>query len=333
MRSSRDISAIILSSFLTLLVSVISTVPVLAQTQDEGSTLQRGYRTGYSDGFMAGYKDTIDTMAKEYSRHAEYTKADRAYNQDYGSIEDYRDGYQQGFEAGYDTGFEKRAFDSTLPTDIKRRGVVAPAISTDNNAGVTNTDQTSTPAGFQSTGNAIIIIPRDTEMVLELQDDVNTKETREGTKFTAKVAAPSEIAGATIEGRVSKITKPGRIKGRSELSLSFDRIVLSDSRWSNFSAMLTEVVAVKGDNVKRVDEEGTAIGQNSHKRNAIKVGAPAGAGMIIGAVTGGPVGAAVGAGVGAAFGVGAVVVQRGKHIRLNRNQQLRVRTSYETQIR
>ena len=136
-----------------------------------------------------------------------------------------------------------------------------------------------------------------------------------------------------MSNRVSKITKPGRFKQRSEMSLSFDRIVLDDTRWSNFSAVLTEVMAVKGDNVKSVDNEGTAIGQNSYKRNAVKIGAPAGAGLIIGGIAGGPVGAAVGAGVGAAFGVGAVVVQRGKHIRLNRNQQLRVRTAYETQIR
>jgi hypothetical protein len=42
---------------------------------------------------------------------------------------------------------------------------------------------------------------------------------------------------------------------------------------------------------------------------------------------------AVGAGVGAAFGVGAVVIERGKHIKLNQSQQLRIKTSYETQIR
>ena len=41
----------------------------------------------------------------------------------------------------------------------------------------------------------------------------------------------------------------------------------------------------------------------------------------------------VGAGVGAAFGVGAVVIERGKDIRLNVNQQLRVKSAYETQIR
>jgi hypothetical protein len=42
---------------------------------------------------------------------------------------------------------------------------------------------------------------------------------------------------------------------------------------------------------------------------------------------------AVGAGVGAAFGVGAVVVERGKHIKIVPGQQLRIKTAYETQIR
>lgn len=340
MKSNRNISAVILSIFLSVLISGMAATSVTAQTQDAQESLQRGYRTGYSDGFMAGYKDTIDSLGKEYTRHAEYSKADRAYSKDYGSIDDYRDGYQQGFETGYDTGFEKRSFEANLPANLQRR--VAPVNSqiTTTETTATNvpaTDQSSSPAtstsSYQSSSNATIIIPRDTDLVIELQDDLSTQQAREGDRFTAKVTAPSEIAGATIEGRVRKITKPGRLKQRSELSLSFDRIVLSDSRWSNFSAVLTEVYAVKGDNVKRVDVEGTAIGQNSYKQDAIRIGAPTGAGMLIGGIVGGPVGVAVGAGVGAAFGVGAVVVQRGKHIRLNRNQQLRVKTAYETQIR
>jgi hypothetical protein len=168
---------------------------------------------------------------------------------------------------------------------------------------------------------------------VELQNDLGTERNKEGDKFTAKVVSPEEISGAVIEGRIDKIQRPGRLKRRSELSLSFDRIVLSDNRWSNFNAMLSEVIPVKGDNVRRVDSEGTAVGKSSIKSDTIKVGATTGTGAVIGGVAGGPVGAAVGAGVGAAFGVGAVVIERGKHVQLNQNQQLRIRTSYETQIR
>jgi len=185
----------------------------------------------------------------------------------------------------------------------------------------------------QSVSNVTFIVPRDTELVIELDNDVSTEIAREGEKFTGKVTAPAEIAGATVEGHVSKVSKPNHIRRRSELLLSFDRLVLSDSRWSNFSAQLIEVMPMKGDNVRLVDTEGTAIGPRSMKSDAYKVGGGAAAGFLTGAIIGGPVGAVVGAGVGTAAGVGAVVIQRGKHVRLTRGQQLRIRTAYETRIR
>jgi hypothetical protein len=357
MKLTRSLLAIALCfslSFLTFL-----TIPTrTAIAQDSKIALQRGFRTGYSDGYMAGYRDSIENAAKSYSRHSEYARADRAFSKDYGTVTDYRDGYQQGFESGYDTGYEKRSFEANLPQDLKRRGVVAvntqperpePTTQPDNNT-TAGTDQ-STPDNsgtgdqppvikyrtdelkYQADGNAIILIPTDTELIVELLDDLNTDKNREGDKFTARVVSPSEINGAMIEGRISKIRKPGRLKRRSELLLTFDRIVLTENRWSNMSAILTEVLPVKGDNVKKVDSEGTAVGKNSYKEDGIKVGGATGAGLVAGAVIAGPVGAGVGAAVGAAFGVGAVVVERGKHIRLNKNQQLRVKTAYETQIR
>ena len=337
--------SIILSSLAILFAAVTA---VSAQTQDSSIALQRGYRTGYSDGYMAGYRDTIDSIARDYSRHGEYKQADRAFNKDYGTLEVYRDGYQQGFESGYDTGFERRSFEATFPTELKRRGSLVNESQTPANTTPTNTTQTTagttdlikteqqpdtTASNESQAAKPTIMIPRDTELVVELQDDLSTERSRAGDKFTAKIVSPTEIAGATIEGRIAKITHPGRFKRRSEMSLSFDRIVLTDNRWSNFSAMLIEVMPVKGDNVRVVDVEGTAIGKSSTKRDSIKVGAAAGTGLVVGGIVGGPVGAAVGAGMGAAFGVGAVVIERGKHIKLSRNQQMRVKTAYETQIR
>ena len=181
--------------------------------------------------------------------------------------------------------------------------------------------------------DAILLIPADTELIVELTDYLDTEGSRAGDKFTARVVSPAEISGAIVEGHITKVQKPGRIKRRAEMLLSFDRILVSEDRWSNYAAILTEVLPLKGDNIKRVDTEGTVEGKSSTKGDIIKVGAATGAGLVIGAVVGGPVGAGVGAGVGAAFGVGAVVVERGKHIRLQKDQQLRIRTAYETQIR
>jgi hypothetical protein len=343
---------------LSIILIGLPIVPVSAQTtattnQDSQFALQRGYRTGYSDGYMAGYRDTIDSLTRNYTRHEDYIKANRAFSKDYGSLEDFRDGYQQGFESGYDTGFERRSFEANLPTGLKRRGTTIGSSTNLATDTTTTTDGTQTANGAITVGvpatttaatttetqtyptysSATYLIPRDTELILELQEDLSTERSREGEKFTAKVVSPSEIAGATIEGRIVKITAPGRLKRRSELALSFDRIILNDTRWSNFSAQLIEVMPVKGDNVSRVDNEGTAVGKSSIKGDAIKVGAATGTGAVIGGVVGGPVGVAVGAGMGAAFGVGAVVIERGKHVRLGRNQQIRIKTAYETQIR
>jgi hypothetical protein len=354
--------------FSTALLSFIA-LPIAAHGQDAVKiALQRGYRTGYSDGYMAGYRDTIDTVDKSYTRHAEYSKADRAYNKDYGTIEDYKDGYQQGFESGYDTGFEKRSFDAQIPANIGRRGIAQakqpplppvrqpvnePIVETQTQAAITtptvetptatNNADTSEPqpepqkssiqkVAYVTTDDPVIIIPRDTEIILELDESIDTERNREGDKFTARIVSPVEIAGARVEGHIDKVIKPGRLKRRSEMLLSFDRLIINDRRWTNFDAIVAEVLPVKGDNVKNVDDEGTAIGKSTLKGDLTKVGIATGAGAGIGLI-GGPVGMAVGAGVGAAFGVGAVVIERGKHIRLSQAQQLRIKTSYETQIR
>lgn len=86
-------------------------------------------------------------------------------------------------------------------------------------------------------------------------------------------------------------------------------------------------------NVKTVNAEGTVRGKSSLKSDAIIVGSAAGTGGTIGAIAGGPVGFAVGAAVGGAFGLGGVLVARGKDIRLNEGQRLRIRTAFESQIR
>ncbi len=210
----------------------------------------------------------------------------------------------------------------TSPTTTAKRSSTAPYIKT--RAEIAR-------SGFS--GDEIIIIPADTELVIELDKEINTRNVREGDAFTAKIVSPNEIEGAVIEGRVAKNRRPGRLKRRAELLLSFDRIKLTDARWSNFNALIMEVLPMKGDNVKRIDPEGVVEGTRPYKKDGLTVGGATGTGAVIGAVVGGPVGAAVGAGVGAAFGVGAVVVERGNYIKLRETQQLRIKTVYETQIR
>ena len=62
-------------------------------------------------------------------------------------------------------------------------------------------------------------------------------------------------------------------------------------------------------------------------------GLGAATGAIIGAATGSPgAGAAIGATIGAGVGTAGVLTQRGKDIRLDQGQQLRIRTNADAEV-
>lgn len=331
--------------YLMIFAVVFVSLPVAAVGQESRGALLRGYRTGYSDGYMAGYRDSVERAKRDFSKHPDYGKASRVYRSEYGSLEDYRDGYQQGFESGYNTGYDRKEFNSALPLDLSRRGTKAAA-----NVDTVKTADTPQPAApslrepapkvnepqtFNTSlkQEPTIIIPANTEIIVEMLADVSTDESKEGDSFLAKVVAPQEINGVIVEGRVTRIKRPGRVKGNAELQLSFNRIVVNENRWANFNATVIEALPLKGSNIKAIDDEGMVKGKGSLKDDSVKVGAAAGTGGVIGAIAGGPVGAFVGAAIGGAVGIGGVLAMRGKDINLIQGQQLRVRTNFETQIR
>src|SRR5690349_21711234 len=109
--------------FLAFAIFSVSVLPVAAQDpqQNQATALMRGYRTGYSDGYQAGVSDVAGSAAREFHNKAEYEHGDRAYNSNWGPLDEYRDGYQQGFEVGYNSGYDRKPFDSSIPGDLKRR--------------------------------------------------------------------------------------------------------------------------------------------------------------------------------------------------------------------
>ena len=319
-------------------------------TQSTGA-LERGYRTGYSDGYQAGFRDSSDHAARDYRNKEEYKTADRAYVDSYGSLEDYRDGYQQGFEVGYDSGYEHHGFDSTVPSGITRRGVVA----VDNGASATIDDdpQNSSSSSSSSSGSRTggssnggvvtttgsarrtggsLTIPSNTVMRIELLTNLSTEASQKGDRFQARVIEPSEYEGAMLEGRVSRVKRAGRVGGSSELQLSFEQISLN-GRWSDFQAQVIEVISQGGTGVGDVDEEGGVRGSGSTRDDVTKIGAATAIGAIIGAIAGGGKGAAIGAAIGAGVGTGGAISSRGSDIRLPAGQQLKIRTSNYTQIK
>lgn len=319
---------------LVILLSIcISALLAIVPAGAQGTTaLERGYRTGYSDGYNAGFKDVADGAARNYQNKQDYQYADRSYNEAWGPVEDYRDGYQQGFEAGYSAGYDKRQFNSALPTGLRRRGTTAAAPEVINgpvNVEVpANTDDTDRDV-HQRVGS--LAIPRNTILALELLTPVSTDASQRGDRIQAKVIEPAEYAGYIVEGRISQVKRPGKVKGVAELQLAFDQIRSPDNRTATLHAELLEVTPMGGENTD-VDSEGGVRGRDSTKDDAAKVGAASGIGAIIGAIAGGGKGAAIGAIIGGGAGTAGVMTQRGKDIRLEQGQQLKIRTSTDTNV-
>ncbi|HKR11998.1 MAG TPA: hypothetical protein VJT15_08080 [Pyrinomonadaceae bacterium] len=324
---------ILLGVALTGVLSFVSTVDVAAQ----GSTaLERGYRTGYSDGYTAGFRDVTDRAPRDYQNNEDYKRADRSYNEVWGPIEDYRDGYRQGFESGYAAGYEQKQFNSALPAGLRKRGNTGGQVAVDEQTGNTpvtndndNTINNSDAAVNQGAG--AFPIPRNTILALELLNPLSTDVSQRGDRFQARVVEPAQYAGFIVDGRVSQIKRPGKVKGVAELQLSFDQIRSTDHRTAALQAELLEITPM-GDNMPDVDSEGGVKGRDSTKDDAAKVGAASGIGAIIGAIAGGGKGAAIGAIIGGGAGTAGVMTQRGKDIRLDRGQHLKIRTSTDTGV-
>jgi len=318
-----------------LSICVSGLLPIVpAAAQGQTTALERGYRTGYSDGYSAGAKDLSVHAPRNYQNKEDYQRADRGFNDVWGPIEDYRDGYQQGFEAGYTNGYEGQQFNSSLPTGLHRRGTVA---ASNNRSAPGNNDSSANAQPPQAnadntavTANGSLAIPRDTILALELLTPVSTDVSQRGDRIQAKVIEPAQYSGYVVEGRVAALKRPGKVKGVAELQLAFDQIRSTDNRSATLHAELIEISPMGGSYDPQVDSEGGVKGRDSTKDDAAKVGAAAGIGAIIGAIAGGGKGAAIGAVIGGGAGTAGVMTQRGKDIRLERGQHLKIRTSTDT---
>lgn len=319
----------------SICISSLLAIVSAGAAQGQSTALERGYRTGYSDGYTAGFKDVSDKAPRDYRGKDDYQRADRSFNEAWGPIEDYRDGYQQGFEAGYSAGYERQQFNSALPTGLRRRGNTAPVdvnvntapVNNDTAAAPTNENNQNTPV---TTANGSLAIPRNTILAIELLTPVSTDASQRGDRIQARVVEPAEYAGYIVDGHIAQVRRPGKVKGVAQLQLAFDQIRSTDNRVAELHAELVEIAPIGGDNEPQVDSEGGVKGRDSTKDDAAKVGAASGVGAIIGAIAGGGKGAAIGAIIGGGAGTAGVMTQRGRDIRLERGQHLKIRTSTDT---
>ena len=158
-----------------------------------------------------------------------------------------------------------------------------------------------------------VIVRRGSTLGARLDTGVASDASRVEEPIRATLAAPLVAdsvtiapAGSTLLGIVTSVRQSGRVRGRAEIGLRFDRLQTGAVTYDIRTApMRWTAEATKGQDAKRV-------------------GVGAAAGAVIGAIAGGGKGAAVGSAIGAGGGSAVVLATRGEEIRLGSGTRLRV---------
>jgi len=160
-----------------------------------------------------------------------------------------------------------------------------------------------------------------TTVPLSLINSISTKHSLVGDRVYLETAFPvlsnGRIVipvGSYVQGTVTQVKRPGRVKGRAELYVRFDSLILPNGVTRDFRGRMS---GMDGTNRATIDRnEGKVTGEGNKAGDLMKIGEAAGQGAstggIIGAVSGHPgTGVGIGAAAGAAAGLIGILVTRG----------------------
>jgi hypothetical protein len=182
-------------------------------------------------------------------------------------------------------------------------------------------------SSYGSPGRGDFIVSDGVLLSARLNQPLSTKNTREGDRFTLNVIEPGQYRGAVIEGVVARSDRSGRVSGRADMTLDFERIKTRDGRTYKFAGTIDNVSLPSGEKV-RVDREGNVEEDKSQTSRTVTRSAIGGAiGAVIGAIAGGGKGAAIGAAVGVGAGAGSVFIEGRDDLDLPGGTEISIRAS------
>ena len=145
-------------------------------------------------------------------------------------------------------------------------------------------------------------LPAGTGLRMRLETPLSTHKSKVGDVFTGRITQAVVVngqtlvpAGASVTGRVTKLSEPRRIAGKPTIALLPDRIVMPNG--NQFLITATVVDTAKSSDTT-VDDEGRIHGPGRTGRDTVELGAGAGTGAVIGALAAGAKGLFLGGGLG-----------------------------------
>lgn len=174
------------------------------------------------------------------------------------------------------------------------------------------------------TNDSRFLVPRDTTIPMILMNTINTKSAYVGESVYCESIYPITVGnrivipkGTSIRGTVTAVVRPGHVKGRAQLGLRFDQLVLPNGTTRQLRATLSGFGSTGDDKFK--PKEGQIEGGGSKGKDAGTIARTTLPGAEIGTIVGATKGSAIeglgiGSAIGAATGVAWVLATRGKDI-------------------
>lgn len=167
-----------------------------------------------------------------------------------------------------------------------------------------------------------LTIPQDVALRLHLDDTLTTTDSQVNDPFSATVITQGPYQGARVYGHISSLDISGRLQGRTEMVLQFDRLIMFDGRTARIHAEIIQLYYVPSHETLAV--EGAILSAARGRSALIGTGFGAGAGALMGAIFGGGKAAGLGSILGGAAGLGTTAFRGPKKITLPSNLQMTI---------
>ena len=178
-----------------------------------------------------------------------------------------------------------------------------------------------TPTEDNAPAPGTVVVPAGTKLPVVLKHAINTKSAQPGDNIYCETNFPvvqnDRIlipAGTYVQGSITSVKRPGRLKGRAEVLMHFNTMIYPNGYTVSIPGALDQVPGADSSHVK--DKEGTVQADSSKGKDAATIAGTGATGAVIGAAASGGKGAGIGAAVGGLTGLAITMLTRGNDVRL-----------------
>jgi hypothetical protein len=146
-------------------------------------------------------------------------------------------------------------------------------------------------------------LPAGTSLKVKLENQLTTFSSKSGDPFSGRVMEAVVLdgktvvpIGATVQGRVTKVSEPRRVQGRPTIGIFPETLIMPSGERFMLNAALVDTNLRHGTDV---NDEGQFKGKGHDGRDLTEIGMGTGGGMLIGGLAGGGKGVLIGGMIGA----------------------------------